>query len=513
MIAITSGIALRSHTGLEYDSVTYLDLAANVVAGKGLVHRWAYWDPIYEAARLPTATTMWPPGLSLAIAGLHALGMSPSLAGRITGVLAFAAFAVALYGMARLIVRPAQGFVAVLVALIPELPWLPRIASELPYLAAATIASLCAAKAVLGDRHREIAWWICASAAAGAAFAFRYVGLAIAFQICLVAFLFGRGQGWRRNIRRAALAGSVSGVVIASVLLRNWMISGTFGQPWPGADIFWSTLLPSVRAAVAIELGGREVWGSLALVAVPAQVLALGLLALVSIRGLRSAGNEAANARAVTGSTIMILMLACTYAVTIAATAANGMDLEDRYLLTPVPWAILLLTAWCVRSAAAAQRPLLAPASIALGVFLTFQGLLTLKVLASPQDSYVQAAGSSDVVAWLRQHVPPDEMLLSNRGAELAYWLPNPVMRLPRLPHASGGATNWEDVDDLAQKAGARYLVHFRNYPEYAKYHQQEFDFLRTLDHSSAFMEREPQTFIEATVYRVDLRARSAGPP
>jgi len=496
--------------------VTYLDVAANVVAGKGLVHRWAYWDPVYETARLPTATTMWPPGLSLTIAGLHALGMSPHLAGRVIGVLAFAAFAAALYGMARLIVRPSQGFVAVLVALIPTFPWIPRIASELPYLAAATIASLCAAKAVLGDRNREIAWWIGASAAASAAFAFRYVGLAIAFQICLVALLFNDGRGWRRNIQRAALAGSVSGVVIASIVLRNRMISGTFGQPWPGADIFWSTLLPSARAAVAIELGGRELWGSLALVAVPAQVLALGFLALISIRKFRAAWqrrNEDANARAVAGSAIIILMLACTYAVTIAATAANGMDLDDRYLLTPMPWAILLLVVWCVRGAAAAQRPFLAPWSLALGVFLVFQSRLTLNVLALPQDSYVQAAATSDVVHWLRQHVPPDEMLLSNRGSELAYWLPNPVMRLPRLPHASGGATSWQDVDDLAQKAGARYLVHFRNYPEHAKYHQQEFDFLRTLDNSSAFMEREPRTFIDATVYRVDLRGRSPNRP
>ena len=86
---------------------------------------------------------------------------------------------------------------------------------------------------------------------------------------------------------------------------------------------------------------------------------------------------------------------------------------------------------------------------------------------------------------------PADETLLSNRGAELAYWLPNPVMRLPRLPHASHGSTSWDDVDRLAHKAGAHYLVHYRNYPEYAKYQQQEFDFLRTLDNSSAFLERE----------------------
>jgi hypothetical protein len=95
---------------------------------------------------------------------------------------------------------------------------------------------------------------------------------------------------------------------------------------------------------------------------------------------------------------------------------------------------------------------------------------------------------------------------LSNRGAELAYWLPNPVMRLPRLPHASHGSTSWDDVDRLAHKAGAHYLIHYRNYPEYAKYQQQEFDFLRTLDNPSAFLEREPQEFADAIVYKVDLK-------
>ena len=509
LFSIVAGAGLWSHAGLAPDSVTYLDQASNVVAGKGLVYRWAYWDPIYETAQLPTATSMWPPGLSLAIAVLHAAGMSPYAAGRLVGVLALMVLALGLYGLARFIVRPAHAFMAVLAAVVPVLPWVPIIASELPYVAAATLASFCAAQAVLVAGDAEIVWWLGASAAAGASFAFRYVGLANAFQIGLVALLFSGRQRFGVTLRRVVSAGAVSGLVIAAIFYRNWMVSGKLGQPWPGAQIFWSTLLPSIKAAVSIELGGRELWGPLVLLAVSAQFLALVALFVVSGRTVFIAWmnrRDEQERRALVATAIVILMLVCTYGVTILATAANGMDLEDRYLLAPVPWAVLLLAAWCLRGRVPVRRRVLAPAWVAVGVWLVFQSLMTLRVLSLPQSSYVQAAETSDVIAWLRQHVGPGETLLSNRGAELAYWLPNPVMRLPRLPHASHGSTSWDDVDRLAHKAGAHYLIHYRNYPEYAKYQQQEFDFLRTLDNSSAFLEREPQEFADAIVYKVDLK-------
>lgn len=509
LFSLAAGAGLWSHPGLAPDSVTYLDEASNLVAGRGLVYRWAYWDPIYETAQLPTATSMWPPGLSLAIAALHATGMNPYVAGRLVGVLAFMVLAVSLYGLARFIVRPAHAFVAVLAAVVPVLPWMPIVASELPYVAAATVATYCAAQAVFLSEDAEILWWLGASAAAGVSFAFRYVGLANAFQIGLVALLFSGRQRVSAILRRAVLAGSVSGIIIAAIFFRNWMVSGKLGQPWPGAHIFWSTLLPSIKAAVSIELGGRELWGPLVVLAVPLQFLALCALVVVASRNVFTAWlnrRDEQDGRAFGTTAIVLLMLVCTYGVTILATAANGMDLEDRYLLAPMPWAITLLGAWCLRGVAPVRQRAFSLARIAVSLWMVFQSLMILRVLSATQGGYVQDAATSEVIAWLRQHVPPDETLLSNRGAELAYWLPNPVMRLPRLPHASHGSTNWDDVDRLAHKAGAHYLVHYRNYPEYAKYQQQEFDFLRTLDNSSAFLERDPLTFTDAIVYRVDLK-------
>lgn len=505
--AIAGGAALWSHVGVGPDSVTYLDMAANVVDGKGLVHRWAYWDPVYETARLPTPSSMWPPGLSLAIAGLHASGMSAYHAGRVIGVLALMIVAAGFYLLARFIVPPAAASMATAAATFPMLAWVPIIGSELPYVAAATIASLCAAQAALGPDDREQVWWLCASSAAAVAFAFRYIGLANALQVCLVALLFSRGRNLRVTVRRILLAGSVSGAVIGTIFFRNWMIAGTPGQPWPGADIFWSTLLPSIKAGVSFTIGGRELWGALEFLAVPAQFLALGTLAVIAARKILSAPThgDGRDGRALVVPAIVALMILCTYGITIAATAANGMDLEYRYVLTPVPWTVLLLTALSLRGGQVNRRRV-GLAWLAVGVWLAFQSLLTLRLLEFPQDTYVEAAGSSDVIVWLRQHVTPEETLLSNRGAELAYWLPNPVMRLPRLPHAAHGARSWDDVDRLAKKAGAHYLVHYRNYPQSAKYQQEEFDFLRRLDDSSAYGEREPQIFADATVYKVGVK-------
>ena len=77
----------------------------------------------------------------------------------------------------------------------------------------------------------------------------------------------------------------MSSVVISGILFRNYLVSGALGQPWPGANIFWATLLSSFQNATSIQLGGRELWGPwLIWLVVPAQLLAAGFLVILAAR-------------------------------------------------------------------------------------------------------------------------------------------------------------------------------------------------------------------------------------
>jgi len=104
---------------------------------------------------------------------------------------------------------------------------------------------------------------------------------------------------------------------------------------------------------------------------------------------------------------------------------------------------------------------------------------------------------------WLRASLPTTELILTNRGADVAFWCPNPVMRLPRRPHSSHGSRSWQDIDELAMRTEARHLVHFRNSPTDAKYDADEFRFLRSLDDPAAQRSRVVAEFADVVIYRV----------
>src|SRR5207244_1259806 len=104
-------------SGLSPDSVTYLDMAQSLAHGKGITHRWAYWDPVYETGMLPTATSMWPPGYPLAIAALVTLGFDPYSAGRLICLLSFATLPLPIYGLARFLLPPARALLCTVVVM------------------------------------------------------------------------------------------------------------------------------------------------------------------------------------------------------------------------------------------------------------------------------------------------------------------------------------------------------------------------------------------------------------
>jgi len=197
-------------------------------------------------------------------------------------------------------------------------------------------------------------------------------------------------------------------------------------------------------------------------------------------------------------------------AVTLRGVAASGVSIESRYVTIYLPWCFVLLVGWALRIGsqdtgrlwtANASRA----AHLACLLWLLCQVAVTALNFSSQEESYIAAGSRSPVIAWVKMNVAPNETILTNRGPDLAFWSPNPILALPRPPFsAKGSAASWDAVDRLASKAHARYMVHFLGHPATPKWGDVEnFRFLRSLDRPENFPERNPISFTDGIVYQV----------
>ena len=209
------GVALNS------DSLHYIEMARNALAGEGFVN--------YDGSII----TIWPPGypLLLASAGLGIIDPH-DVAGPLNAVLfGLTILAVGLYLRQRL----EMGFLAlwacVALALALPLAELARYAwSDTPFILFATLALIQADRALRDDRISALAW---AAVFCALAWQLRYLGAAV-LALTGLALLLQGGLPLSRRMRRAAVFAAVAGAPMAPWLLRNYIatgrLTGQFGR-------------------------------------------------------------------------------------------------------------------------------------------------------------------------------------------------------------------------------------------------------------------------------------------
>jgi hypothetical protein len=494
------------HDAVGPDSVTYLDAARSLAQGNGYAHRWAYWDPVYTDGTLPTRSSMWPAGLSLAIAAGITVGLDAITAGRSVVLCSFLGTALLLFLWGRRWLPGTAALMAAFVAVAPAphpTPDAAYIVSELPFLLSATAAALCTVRALAGGDRASL-WWALGSTTASIAFLMRYVGLgAVAAVGCLALVAWVS----RRATWKSLIASAAPGMIIVGVtLVRNQMVSGHFGQPWPGADIFWPTF-PGAAKSILSALARADEFAGVLRLTVLLKLTAVAILCGYAVGHLFSAIRNAPRATwfdRLAPTVVLLCFGVFVGGLTVAATAMNGMNLEPRYMTVLAPWALACVSAWAL-SATPARRRWLPWTACAVWIF-TEAGAAAISA-GRPAANYVSQGATSQAIQWAQAHATSSETLLTNRGADLAFWTPNPVLRLPRLPHSAGGTHSIAGIDQLADRFGARYFVYFRGYPVDAKYNREEFVFVRQFDNPGVFGDRVVAEFPDAIVYRVGNRS------
>jgi len=247
LAAITIAIVAPRVAGFTTDSDAYLDVAANLLAGRGLTQTVVdFWRP-----GLPDPLGMWPPLYPLAVAGLAGLGVPLAPAGRLVAMLGLVAFALAFHALARRAGGRSLALVATgLVLLGPGMAQAGATAwSETLYLLLLTgglVATIDLARA-----PRPSAAPVAAAAGAGLLLGLaadtRYIGIGL---VPLAAALL-----WGARVRGRALAAWSAGAALPIAL---WLAHNlaAFGRPLGPA------LAPGARsfAAVASGLAGTLRW-------------------------------------------------------------------------------------------------------------------------------------------------------------------------------------------------------------------------------------------------------------
>ena len=402
--------------GFTTDSDAYLDVAANLAGGRGLVQTVVdFWRP-----GNPDALGMWPPLYPAGVAALSLLGIPLTIAARLLSAMAYVAFALAFHALARRAGGRGFAFVATLVVLLgPGLVQASATAwSESLYLFLLTIALVAAYDlSHRGARPpasgREAAW---AGALFGLAADTRYMGVAL---VPLVFALL-----WFGSVRRRTIAAWAAGAGLPIALWLGHNLA-EFGRVFgPGLPTGTRTL-----AQIAASLAGSLRWeflpgafAHLPWIAVPAL---LGV-ALFTVWGLRVGGAPR------WAALVAIAQLAF---VALASWRAGINDPQGRYTL--VAWPFLGLVV-CVAVHAligrlfAGQRSERIAEAMAAGLALLVVGAELGRFVGTTVAPPAQEVARRHAQVALMRLIPPGpEPVLSDTGHLLRLTTGRPAVQVP----------------------------------------------------------------------------------
>ncbi|MCY3927544.1 MAG: glycosyltransferase family 39 protein [Acidobacteria bacterium] len=427
LFAANSLIRVRTFTA---DSMNYVDVARQVVAGDGLVQSTGGFNqPFYLSGNLdlPSAFTAQPPGYPLAIALLSRLGMDEADTALVVSALAYAAILALVYLLGKRIGGSAAALIALGAALLcVPLTHLGRAAlSECLAVAVVLLFFLLLDRLLERGLEDQAPWralllHLALGLLAGAAFGVRYSLWPLPLVGIAALWLGGSGPREERRdaARRLVPTFAVGALVpVAWILGRNLSVEGNL---LPAAMPAVTTLPESLERAVTAVLGG---WRSTTVGNWPdAAVLAvvLGFLGAFAIRAARNSARPPARSR--------LPLLFCLWSVLYLAavvwrsTQANFDPIGVRLALPATVPLIPVFGALIGASLPSARRL----------AWLPFAVLLLCFGAASIREATLWASGrdaramefQSERQQWLRDHTGLGDLVIGGGTMDMPFLVP-----------------------------------------------------------------------------------------
>ncbi len=433
---------------LTPDSLNYIDVAENLLAGRGLVQ-----DAVgYGEGRFPTRFQIpQPMGVHgplypLAIAGLGKLGVAPRDAAFYIPAAGFLGIVLLAWVLMRRLYDGETGLWAVLLLSVSfPLREMATTAWSEPLALSMLLVSLLL---LLPPPTRPgTPRLLLAGLFAGLAFATRYP--------LVVAVLFGgllllRRDGAKPNLRRLVGYGlgfsAVAGPIVVRNLVNTGLLTGAVRNPstvgfadnlWDGVRILFGEYLASRRAHPGAEL--------------PQEVAATVLLLLLAVRLTR---RHAFTRLFISNGRIVLLLWAVGFsAYLIVQRSVTHFDYLHPRLLSPAHLFLTLLAAVALREILPIGRgwvaALVTVAALSQSVPLARRIATTPRTPRRPQ-AYLTARHR-----WLARHTTPDDLIIGMRCLDVPFLLGRPCLYFSSYPEMLH--VTYQDICQVARQACPRY--------------------------------------------------------
>ena len=457
--------------GLGNDATQYLNGAISVLNDSEYSTKNLYFDEHYTSGVVPTPQTVWPPGLSLSIAALASLGVSPEDGGQLLSVSCYLALAL-FTGLA--VWYLTKSSLAMLIASVWFLSisqfWYHSvgIGSDLIFATAFTAAILLYVAQsfprsqpymTAGISFRALAW---ISLIAGVSFLFRYAGV---FLIAWVMLLIGSEFVYRIRsqcenygllIAKSVGAALPSIVIFLSVIGRNLYLTGGIRG---GNNMFVlssiSDLIISATTRIVVLLTGvdqthffevswlRAGIGAISL----AVLLAIGLSSLLWF-WKRIVSSRTTEWRGFTAVMIALLIIIYVGGL-VAVTSRMPIGVYGRYILPVLPAIVILgVSLWSFKR----SMIIVGIAVIGITQFLAINSIA--KTFESPSPQMY-----AEISEWIKRNTSTEEpILVIGDSQRIGYYSDRPTLGVTRKLYSSH-EWNLSRIADVAGQYGARYVI------------------------------------------------------
>lgn len=495
VMALTGLLHHFGGPGLSDDSYQYLSEAENIDAGYGLTTSIVHFDMERSHARLPAPLTTFPPGYSLAIAGITRTGRARETAGLLVSAVSFILMVPLIACAAGLLEMSPMATRIALVLLLGSFAaglYATAVATESLFTALSLGALVClllhergkgsTVAAATGNLIVGCACWV------------RYAGL---FLFAAVATYLA-WRAFRRRDRQSLIAAgclTLPATLIGVLLARNIVLTGS----WKGGN----TKAVAHPLAAVVKQFGVSIYHLFFGAGVPSRLdvlkLALGiglaslcvLFLMMLVRVATQWGIRRTFAGASSGAELLLVYVAVYNAGMIYLGMFSVISFDSRMLfpLLPVYFVLLGLILTRVQRLPGTPSASLAWTVCASILIASYWGInleSTMAHSSSPPDRAVAAsfgvpsATGRNLRSWLETNVPPEAIIVASNGQATAYALKRKVVSLVGS-HFSDERWDEHAVRHVMQEYGAGFLILYPQIDPMIEPVQQESPFLQGL--------------------------------
>lgn len=409
------------------DSMTYVDVARNVVEGRGLVQSTlGLSTPSFPtAARFPDPLVQQPPLYPLVVAAVCATTVPCEDAALLVAAAAYGAVLLLTWSLAGLLFdRRSASLVVVLLLVYHPLTGIARHALSETLAIALALGSL-----LLLARRASYGRTAAAGLLAGLALSARYAMLPLVVAGPAAVLLARRGDA-SKGLREAALFVAAWGLPTVIVLTRNLLVSSTWAGQRSASDLSLSTILTSIVSALAGSYAGysARVESAILLVALSAAGLGAlmgGRVSLLAARGwLRERGR------------VLLLLWAGSYLGVLALQRwlYHFDDIGSR-LVAPAGLVLVIVIGAACRRHLERVHPCLPAVVAGVVIALAFAREGRLLVTAPPID-HMQALTRSERLQWLSRHTTERDLIIGDDAMYVPFYLRRYAVSFSPYPYS-----------------------------------------------------------------------------